>query len=179
MSEIKIVQLSKALPQYCRSTKEIIPYVNLWLGKQEDRFRRKVIKIFEGSGVDRRYGIMPIEEVFTKTSFEDKNRIYVEEVKKLGYKALKNALNGAQWEPESLDFIITVSCTGIMIPSLDAYLVNKFRLKQDIVRLPVTEMGCAAGVSGIIYAKQFLKCPSGETCRSNCCRKSNRYVSIE
>lgn len=30
-------------------------------------------------------------------------------------------------------------------------------MKQDIVRLPVTEMGCAAGVSGLIYAKNFLK----------------------
>jgi predicted naringenin-chalcone synthase len=39
-----------------------------------------------------------------------------------------------------------------MIPSLDAYLINK-KLRQDIVRLPVTEMGCAAGISGIIYAR--------------------------
>ncbi|MDB9754656.1 hypothetical protein OAB20_00005, partial [Winogradskyella sp.] len=31
------------------------------------------------------------------------------------------------------------------------------KMKQDIVRLPVTEMGCAAGVSGILYAKNFLK----------------------
>jgi predicted naringenin-chalcone synthase len=48
-------------------------------------------------------------------------------------------------EPTDVDYIITVSCTGIMIPSLDAYLVNKLQLRQDIVRLPVTEMGCAAG----------------------------------
>src|SRR5690606_8898331 len=34
-------------------------------------------------------------------------------------------------------------------------------MKQDIVRLPVTEMGCAAGVSGIIYAKNFLKANPG------------------
>ena len=120
------------------------------------------MKIFEGSGVDKRYGIMSIEDVFTKTSFEEKNRVYVEEVKKLGSKALKNALATAQWEPESLDFIITVSCTGIMIPSLDAYLVNEFKLRQDIIRLPVTEMGCAAGVSGIIYAKQFLSAHPGK-----------------
>jgi predicted naringenin-chalcone synthase len=33
-----------------------------------------------------------------------------------------------------------------MIPSLDAYLINKLKLRQDIVRLPVTEMGCAAGI---------------------------------
>jgi len=44
-----------------------------------------------------------------------------------------------------------------MIPSLDAYLINDLGLKQDIVRLPVTEMGCAAGVSGLIYAQNFLK----------------------
>jgi predicted naringenin-chalcone synthase len=30
-------------------------------------------------------------------------------------------------------------------------------LKQDIVRLPVTEMGCVGGISGLIYAKNFLK----------------------
>jgi predicted naringenin-chalcone synthase len=38
-------------------------------------------------------------------------------------------------KPEDLDYIITVSCTGIMIPSLDAYLINKLKLRQDIVRL--------------------------------------------
>jgi predicted naringenin-chalcone synthase len=41
--------------------------------------------------------------------------------------------------------LYNTGCTGIMIPSLDAYLINKLKLRQDIVRLPVTEMGCAAG----------------------------------
>ncbi|MNF65819.1 Alpha-pyrone synthesis polyketide synthase-like Pks11 [compost metagenome] len=49
-----------------------------------------------------------------------------------------------------------------MIPSLDAYLINSLQLRQDIVRLPVTEMGCAAGISGIIYAKNFLKANPGK-----------------
>jgi predicted naringenin-chalcone synthase len=49
-----------------------------------------------------------------------------------------------------------------MIPSLDAYLINKLNLRQDIVRLPVTEMGCAAGISGIIYTKNFLKANPGK-----------------
>ena len=49
-----------------------------------------------------------------------------------------------------------------MIPSLDAYLINALKLRQDIVRLPVTEMGCAAGVSGMIYAKNFLKANPGK-----------------
>ncbi|WP_420399751.1 type III polyketide synthase [Flagellimonas sp.] len=162
MAEVRISGVSKQLPKYSRDTLDIIPFVDQWLGSQEERFRRKVVKIFEGAGVDCRYGIMDIEEVFTATSFEEKNEIYVREVKELGEKVLQKALTKLAWNPESLDFIITVSCTGIMIPSLDAYLVNALGLRQDIVRLPVTEMGCAAGVSGLIYAANFLRSNPGK-----------------
>jgi len=128
---------------------------------QEDRFKRKVKKIFGNAGVDKRYGIMSPEEIFTATSFEEKNDIYVREVTKLGEKVLDKALQKSAWDPKSLDFIISVSCTGIMIPSVDAYLINLLNLRQDIVRLPVTEMGCAAGISGMVYAYEFLKANPG------------------
>lgn len=157
MNNTRIVAVTKELPEHCRETKDILPFVDFWLQGQEERFRRKVVKIFEGAAVDKRYGIMPIEEVFLATSLEEKNAIYVRETKKLGTAVLQKALDKANWQPGSLDYIITVSCTGIMIPSLDAYLINALNLRQDIVRLPVTEMGCAAGVSGIIYAHNFLK----------------------
>ena len=157
MNDVRIITVAKALPIHSRKTADILPFVELWLADQDERFRRKVIKIFEGAGVDVRYGIMDIEEVFSATSFEAKNKIYVREVKKLGKKVLLKALEKCQWSPESLDYIITVSCTGIMIPSLDAYLINDLGMRQDIVRLPVTEMGCAAGVSGLIYATNFLR----------------------
>ncbi len=162
MNEVHINEVAKVLPAYCRKTKDILPFVELWLTDQDERFRRKVVKIFEGAGVDTRYGIMNIEEVFTATSFEEKNAIYVREVKLLGKKVLQKALLQSNWSAESLDYIITVSCTGIMIPSLDAYLINDLGLRQDIIRLPVTEMGCAAGVSGLIYASNFLKSNPGK-----------------
>ncbi|MEM8521282.1 putative naringenin-chalcone synthase [Flavobacterium sp. PL12] len=159
---VKIKTVTKQLPKYSRNTDEIIPFLDAWLEGQDERFIRKVKKIFEGAAVDKRYSIMDPIEVFTKTSFEERNDIYVREVIDLGEKVLEKALAKAKWMPEDLDFIITVSCTGIMIPSLDAYLINKLKLRQDIVRLPVTEMGCAAGVSGIIYAKNFLKANPGK-----------------
>ncbi len=162
MSDTRIVAVTKELPEHSRTTAEILPFVDLWLGDEDERFRRKVIKIFEGAAVDKRYGIMSIEEVFAATSFEAKNAIYVREIKKLGKAVLQSALQKASWQPSSLDYIITVSCTGIMIPSLDAYLINDLSLRQDIVRLPVTEMGCAAGVSGLIYARNFLKSNPGK-----------------
>ncbi|OUL61877.1 type III polyketide synthase [Flavobacterium sp. AJR] len=159
---VKITTVVKQLPKYSRTTEEIIPFLDSWLIGQDDRFIRKVKKIFEGAAVDKRYSIMDPIEVFTNTSFEDRNDIYVREVIDLGEKVLNKALHKVNWKPESLDYIITVSCTGIMIPSLDAYLINKLKLRQDIVRLPVTEMGCAAGISGIIYAKNFLKANPGK-----------------
>ena len=159
---VKIKTVAKQLPKYSRSTAEILPFLDAWLIHQEPRFIRKVKKIFEGAMVDKRYSIMDPIEVFTKTSFEERNDIYVREVIDLGEKVLEKALIKAGWKPTDLDYIITVSCTGIMIPSLDAYLINSLKLRQDIVRLPVTEMGCAAGISGIIYAKNFLKANPGK-----------------
>ncbi len=154
---VKITSVAKQLPKYSRSTADILPYLEIWLSGQDDRFKRKVLKLFENAGVDKRYSIMDAEEVFLNTSFEEKNAIYVREVITLAESALLKSLEKANLKPEDIDYIITVSCTGIMIPSLDAYLINRLKMKQDIVRLPVTEMGCAAGVSGIIYAKNFLK----------------------
>lgn len=159
---VKIVTAVSQLPKYSRTTPEIIPLLDAWLLGQDERFIKKVKKIFESAAVDKRYSIMEPMEVFVSTSFEDKNNIYIREVIELGEKVLTKALSKSGWKPEELDYIITVSCTGIMIPSLDAYLINKLKLRQDIVRLPVTEMGCAAGISGIIYAKNFLQANPGK-----------------
>ena len=100
---------------------------------------------------------MEADEVFFNSSFEEKNNIYVREIIKLAEQSLQKSLKKVDLQPTDIDYIITVSCTGIMIPSVDAYLINSLQMRQDIVRLPVTEMGCVAGVSGIIYAKNFLK----------------------
>jgi len=154
---VRITSVAKQLPPYTRDTKDILPYVEFWLEGQEERFKRKVLKIFENAAVDRRYSIMDAEEVFLRTSFEEKNDIYTRESIKLAEASLIKALDKASLKAGDIDYIITVSCTGIMIPSLDAYLINRLNMKQDIVRLPVTEMGCAAGISGILYAKNFLK----------------------
>jgi predicted naringenin-chalcone synthase len=154
---VKIISVAKQLPKHSRETKDIIPFVKLWMQEKDARFQRKVLKIFEGAGVDRRYSIMDAEEVFLNSSFEEKNKIFSREITTLAEQSLKKSLLKANLQPTDIDYIITVSCTGIMIPSVDAYLINSLKMKQDIVRLPVTEMGCAAGVSGIIYAKNFLK----------------------
>jgi len=154
---VKVKTVATQLPEYSQQVKETIPLVEDWLKDEDERFTRKAVKIFEGAQVDKRYAIMPPKEVFIQTSFEAKNKLYQNAAKTYGKSVLQKALSQANWDAKSLDYIITVSCTGIMIPSLDAYLINELDLKQDILRLPITEMGCVGGVSAMIYAYQFLK----------------------
>ncbi len=153
----KILATAKALPAHTRSTQEILPFVEAWLDGQPERFQKKVLRIFKYAQVDRRYSIMSPEEVFTATSFEDKNALYAERMTDLAEEALAKALEKAGVKPDELDYIITTSCTGIMIPSVDAYLINRLEMRQDIIRMPITEMGCAAGVSALIYAHDLLR----------------------
>ncbi len=159
---VKIISVATQTPQFYKETKDILPFVETWLADQDERLRRKTLKIFEGAAVDKRYSIMDPIEVFTRTSFEDRNDIYTREVVPLAQQAIEKALVKAAWKAQDLDYIITVSCTGIMIPSIDAYLINSMKMRQDIVRLPVTEMGCVAGISGLIYASNFLKANPGK-----------------
>jgi len=159
---VRIKSVAKALPGISRSTDEIIPFVEAWMAGQDERFQRKVLKIFRNAAVDRRYSVISPEDVFSVNSFEDRNDLYIKGILPLAEQALGNALEKADWSAKDIDYVISVSCTGFMIPSVDAYLINKMGMRQDVVRLPVTEMGCAAGVSGIIYAKNFLKANPGK-----------------
>lgn len=145
------------LPEFTENVDKVIKYAEKWTGDLDQRTRDKIIRLFRNAKVDRRYSIMPIDEVFSDKSFEERNNTYIEKVTDLCEKALSNALKKANIKPEELDLIISTSCTGIMIPSVDAFLVNRLKLRRDIIRLPVTEMGCAGGTSALIYAHEFAK----------------------
>ncbi|MEO0337969.1 MAG: type III polyketide synthase [Bacteroidota bacterium] len=149
-------------PPYTKDTDEIIKDMEGHLADQEERFRRKILRIFKYAQVDRRYSIIPANDVLGQLSFEEKNDRYVKGVIDLATQVLAKGLEDAKVKANEIDYIITVSCTGFMIPSVDAYLINAFGMRQDVVRLPVTEMGCAAGVSAMIYATNFLKANPGK-----------------
>jgi alkylresorcinol/alkylpyrone synthase len=66
-------------------------------------------------------------------------------------------LKNAGIDAKDVDLIITTSCTGVIIPSLDAYLINDLGFRPDVRRLPITELGCAAGAAALGRAWDFLK----------------------
>ncbi len=159
---VTVLSVACVNPPYTRSTDEILPLVQLWLRDQPERFQEKVLRLFKYSGVQRRYSVLSELEVFAQTSFAQRNQLYAERMLPLAERAIRQALQEARCDLGSVDAIVTTSCTGITIPGLDAYLIDRLRLRQDILRLPVFQMGCAGGVAGLIYGHGLIK---GGTCK--------------
>jgi predicted naringenin-chalcone synthase len=75
----------------------------------------------------------------------------------LGEQVARQCLQQANLAPGAVDLVITTSCTGFMIPSLDAYLANSLGFSAHVKRLPVTELGCAAGASALSRAFDYIR----------------------
>lgn len=154
----KILSTAIYRPEFEYSTEEIIAYLSkTWFQEIPAETARLAKRIMENSDIDRRAAPFPIEKVFAPLTFEEKNDLYIKAAISLSEKALKRALDKAQLKATEIDYIITTSCTGFMIPSVDAYLVESLGMRTDIRRLPVTEMGCAGGTSALIYAQDILR----------------------
>jgi alkylresorcinol/alkylpyrone synthase len=122
-----------------------------------------VLEIVANSRIERRYSIFPVEYFIEPRPLEQISREYRDHALCLGRRAAQQALDRAGIAPQEVDMILTVSCTGFMIPSLDAYLAPEMGLRPNVRRLPVTELGCAAGASGLALARDFVSAHPGAT----------------
>jgi 1,3,6,8-tetrahydroxynaphthalene synthase len=62
---------------------------------------------------------------------------------------VEEALHNAGVYQCDIDAIVMVSCTGFVMPSLTAWLVNKLGFRSDVAQIPIAQMGCAAGGTAV------------------------------
>ena len=77
-----------------------------------------VLEVVENAKIDRRYFILPIDELIEPRSLSETSRLYREHALKLGRCVAQRALDRAGLAPADVDMIVSVSCTGFMIPSV-------------------------------------------------------------
>lgn len=126
-----------------------------------DRRLEAMMAIVDNAQVHKRYAIFPVEYTTEPRSLAKTNQEYIEHAVKLGREAAEKCLARAGVRPDEVDLIITVSCTGFMIPSLDAHLINLMGFRSNVRRMPFTELGCAAGAMALGRAADFLKAEPG------------------
>ncbi|MGE0821909.1 MAG: type III polyketide synthase [Candidatus Binatia bacterium] len=166
MNTSVIRSIATAVPPHVVDQSTAIDALRQWLsqdGPPSALTLDKAVQVFEHAGVTQRHTVVPLGELLTDRSFGDKNRLYMEHARTLGECALRRIFHSGTLKPHDVDLFITTSCTGFMIPSLDAYLMNRFPFRHDVKRLPITELGCAAGVAALRIADDFLRAYPGAT----------------
>src|SRR5208282_4423983 len=138
--------------------------VKYYMGRVFDIPERRLeamMAIVDNAQVHKRYSIFPIEYTVEPRPLSKTNQEYMEHAVKLGRQAAEECLQRAGLRPDEVDLIITVSCTGFMIPSLDAHLINLMGFRSNVRRMPFTELGCAAGAMALGRAADYLKAHPG------------------
>lgn len=140
--------------------------VKYYLGRVFDIPDRKVeamMTVVDNAQVHKRHSIFPIEYTIERRPLTKTNEEYQEHAIALGRRAAEECLAKAGMVPSDVDLIITVSCTGYMVPSLDVHLLNLMGFRNNIRRLPITELGCVAGAIALSRARDFLCGAPGKT----------------
>ena len=107
--------------------------------------------------VGGRYLALPLEEYLPLTRFSERNDAFNRVSLDLGEQAVRRALADAGLQPRDVDHLFFVTVTGIATPSLDARLVNRLGLRQDVKRTPIFGLGCVAGAAGTARASDVLR----------------------
>jgi len=120
-------------------------------------------EVIDNSAIDQRYSVFPGEYTIEPRPLAQITAEYGEKAVELGLQVTEHALAQAGMTPTDVDLLITVSCTGIMIPSLDAHLATVMGFRSDVRRLPITELGCAGGAAGLSRAWEYMNAFPGRT----------------
>ncbi|WP_419997926.1 type III polyketide synthase [Streptomyces boninensis] len=115
------------------------------------------LRLIENTGVEKRHIVQPIEETLKHPGFEFRNACYEAEAKARVPAVIREALDSAELRPADIDTIIYVSCTGFMMPSLTAWLINTMGFPSHTRQIPIAQLGCAAGGAAVNRAHDFCQ----------------------
>ena len=113
--------------------------------------------------VGGRFLALPLERYDELDSFTEANDAYIGAAVDVGARAIENALESSGVELGAIDHLFFVTTTGIATPSIDALLVNRLGLRNDLKRSPLFGLGCAAGAVGVSRAFDYLKAYPAQT----------------
>ena len=149
-----LLSLERYLPPHRYDQEVVTGWVREWLDSAGSPAR--LLSVYASAGVRTRASVVPIEEVFHPGDFETQNGRYREIACRAGADVARRALESSSLDPAEIRMVVSVSCTGFMIPAVDAHVANALGLGPRLARLPITESGCAGGVVGLVRAADYL-----------------------
>jgi alkylresorcinol/alkylpyrone synthase len=101
-------------------------------------------------------------EMVTALSLGEQTARYLDAAPGLAAEAAERAIAAAGDRRETIGLVVVASCTGFILPGLDAYLVPRLGLRPDVMRLPIMQLGCAGGAGGLARAADWARAHPGQ-----------------
>jgi alkylresorcinol/alkylpyrone synthase len=152
----KIVSIGTALPPHKILNEEAKMFAKKLFSSNFPEIDR-YLSIFDHTSIEQRFLSQPVEWFADEQSFSERNRLYCETAVELGENAIRDCLKKTGISAEEIDQIVFVSTSGISTPSIEARLVHRLQMREDVLRTPIWGLGCAGGVAGLQRAFQFAK----------------------
>jgi len=146
-----IAATAVAVPPHTFTRDEVKTYIGRVFDIDERR-AEALMAVVDNAQIQKRHAIFPLDYTVERRSLTQTSREYQQQAVALGCEVASQCLTRAGMTAPDVDMVITVSCTGFMIPSLDAHLINRLGFRSDVRRLPLTELGCAAGAMALARA---------------------------
>ena len=115
------------------------------------------LRLIKNTGVLKRHIVQPIEKALQHPGFEVRNRIFEVESQRRCPEVIEQALAHAGLTAPDIDLIIFVSCSGFLMPSQTAWLINNLGFRFNTRQIPISQLGCAAGGAAINRAHDFCR----------------------
>jgi alkylresorcinol/alkylpyrone synthase len=148
--------VSRTVPEHYASQEQLIAAFRQQWAKEHFNLER-LEQLHRAVGVEGRHLALPLEQYLPLTSFSARNDAWIHAAVDLGETTVRQALTRAGLQPSDLDHIFFVTVTGLAVPSIDARLVNRLRLREDIKRTPIFGLGCVAGAAGTARMADYLR----------------------
>ncbi|WP_251856163.1 type III polyketide synthase [Herbiconiux sp. L3-i23] len=151
----RIAAVATALPPYRYAQSEITEMLAPMI--TSDPAKQAVMRrLHEGSKVATRHLVMPLEQYREALTFTQSNDRFIDAATGLAEQASQRALDRAGIRADEVDLVIFTSVTGVSAPSVDALLVPRLGLRENVKRVPMFGLGCVGGAAGIGRLHDYL-----------------------
>ena len=155
-----LISLATTVPRFEIGQSEVQAFGKRLFKQRPETFER-LSGAYANAGIERRYSCVPMEWYEQDHGWKDRTKLFVENALELLISAATEALTEAGLSPDGIDGLVTVSSTGIAVPSLDALLMERMPFRRDVQRLPVFGLGCGGGVLGLSRTADLAKSQPG------------------
>lgn len=158
----RIASLATAVPPHRVAQDEAMAFFQRSFDVPPAR-RGRLEQLFLNADIRTRYAAAPVHWYERDHSFEVKNNLYIEKAIDLLKQVTLDSLAVAGRTCREVDTLVTVSSTGVAVPTLDVRLMEELPFRRNVQRLPLFGLGCAGGALGLARAAAWARAQPG-TC---------------